>query len=104
MGYVLLAAQRAVLLVSIAIVLVGLGMGWGLPVQSRAMDRLAETEQGVGFGLVHSVYIGLAALNGIVIGGIVTVSGWTAGISVLAASLAVPAIAIRLNYGVGWNL
>lgn len=100
----LLAAQRAVGLVIIAIVLVGLGMGWGPPVQSRAMDCLDTTEQGVGFGLVRSVYIGFAALNGIVIGGIVTLSGWTAGISVLTVLLVAPAIAIGLNHGIGWNL
>lgn len=103
-GYVLLAAQRAVLLIGIAVVLIGLSMGWGPPVQSRAMDRLDETERGVGFGLIRSVYIGFAALNGIVIGGIVTASGWAAGIGVLAASLAVPAVALGMNYSAGWKL
>ncbi|WP_458187941.1 MFS transporter [Haladaptatus sp. NG-WS-4] len=103
-GFVLLTIRWTFAAVVAAVVLVGLGMGWGPPVQSRAMDHLDETEQGVGFGLVRTVYIGFAALNGIVVMGVVTLSGWGAGIGVLAASLAIPAVAIGVNHVAGWGL
>ena len=79
-------------------------MDWGPPVQSRVMGRLNADERGTGFGLVRTVYIGFAALNGIVITGLVTISGWDAGIDALVVSLAVPAVALGLNGVTGWEL
>jgi hypothetical protein len=68
------------------------------------MDRLDADEQGTGFGLVRTVYIGFAALNGIVVTGFVTISGWDAGIGALVISLAVPAVALGVNGVTGWGL
>lgn len=103
-GFVLLAAQQTVLLIATAVVLVGLGIGWGLPVQSRAMDRLDDDERGVEFGFIRTVYIGFAALNGIVVMGLVMMSGWDAGIGLLAVLLVLPVIAIGVNHCVGLEL
>lgn len=58
-----------------AVVCLGVGMGWSLPVQSRAIDLLDADEQGTGFGLIRTVYIGFASLSGIVGGGAVTLGG-----------------------------
>ena len=100
-GFLLLLVQGSLAATVAAVVLVGLGMGWGPPVQSRFLDRLDDDERGVGFGLVRSVYIGFAALNGVVVGAVATLSGWGAGICVLAAALALPAAAIALVNGFG---
>lgn len=104
LGFILLGAQRTLTVIVGAIVLVGLGMGWGPPVQSRALDQLPETEQGTSFGLIRTVYIGFAALNGIIVTGLVTVSGWGAGIGILVLSFAMPAIAISMNSVADWGL
>lgn len=93
-GFGLLAARLPLVPTAVAVVLVGLGMGWGPPVQSRAMDLLGDDERGVGFGLVRTVYIGVAALNGVVVMGLVTVSGWAAGIAALVAATTLPAVAV----------
>ncbi len=103
-GFGLLATHHSLPVIISAIALVGLGMSWGPPVQSRAMDRLDTTEKGTGFGLIRTMYIGLAALNGIVVMGLVTISGWSAGIGVLAGALLLPATAICLNHAAGWEL
>jgi len=103
-GYLGLLLGDALPAVAVAVGLIGLGMGWGPPVQSRFMDALGEGERGVGFGLVRTVYIGFAALNGAVVGGAATVAGWRAGIGVLALSLVVPAVVIGANRAGGFGL
>ena len=103
-GFVLLAAYQALVVIGVGVGLIGLSMGWGPPVQSRVMDRLDADERGTGFGLIRTVYIGFAALNGIVVTGLVTTSGWNAGIGALVVSLVVPAVALGLNGVTGWGL
>jgi MFS family permease len=89
-GFLLLAIQPPFQIIVAGVVAVGIGMGWGPPVQARFMDHLDENERGVGFGSVRSVYIGFAALNGILVGGAETIWGWNAAIAVLIVSLAIP--------------
>ncbi|MFB6299257.1 MAG: hypothetical protein ABEH65_03250 [Halobacteriales archaeon] len=43
------------------------------------------------------MYIGIAALNGIVIGAVVTATGWVAGITVLVGTLVVAILALGLD-------
>ncbi|MFC4548912.1 MULTISPECIES: MFS transporter [Halorussus] len=100
-GYLLLLVRGGVATVAAAVLLVGCGMGWGPPVQSRFVTHLDDAERGIGFGLVRSAYIGFAALNGVVVGGIVTLSGWKAAIWVLVVALAVPAAALGANRATG---
>lgn len=83
--------------VVVSICFIGIGMGWNPPVQSRFMDHLTDAEQGIGFGLVRTVYIGFAAFNGVIIGGIVTVAGWPIAISVLGIVMAVAVGVIGAN-------
>lgn len=87
-GVLLLATADSALTVGAGVVGVGLGMGWSPPVQARFVDCLDDDERGTGFGLVRSMYIGFAALNGVVVGGVVTRRGWDAGLVVLLAALA----------------
>ena len=96
-GYIFLLSRITFAIIVVAVVLVGLGMGWSPPVQSRVVDELAETERGIGFGLVRTVYIAFAGLCGIVIGGTVTISGWANAIIILAIVMAIPAVALSVN-------
>lgn len=93
-GYAALAlgTTRAAALPAVA--LVGVAMAWGPPVQSRAVDALADAECGVGFGAVRTAYILVAALGPVVVGTLADAAGWTAGIGLLAAMLAFAAVAL----------
>lgn len=90
--------------VAVAVVLVGVGMGWGPPIQSRFLDHLDADERGLGFGLVRTAYIGFAALNGVVVGAAATVAGWRAGIGVLVVAAALPALALVANRALKFGL
>ena len=92
------------MLVGFCVVLVGLGMGWGPPVQSRLVDRLDVAESGVGFGLARTTYIGFAAAYGVVVGATATAAGWQAVLLVLAAVSALPAVALVANGLLGIGL
>lgn len=97
LGYVALLAD-SVVLVTVGVACTGIGMGWGPPVQARFMDSLSETERGMGFGLVRTVYIGFAALGGVSVGTIVTLAGWYPAIVLLGGVMAVPLLAIGANW------
>jgi YNFM family putative membrane transporter len=103
-GYVLLLLGSGVGTIVPAVGLIGLGMGWGPPIQSRFMDELAAAERGAGFGLVRTVYIGFAALNGVVIGTAATVMGWSVSIAILAAMLLIAVSLIGVNRLFGLEL
>ena len=96
-GYIFLLSRTTFVMVVVAVVFVGFGMGWGPPVQSRVTDELVETERGIGFGLVRTVYIGFAGLCGVLIGGAVTISGWGNAIVIFAIVMTVPAVALSVN-------
>lgn len=103
-GYVLLLFGGGVITIAVAVSLVGLGMGWSPPIQSRFMDELTTTERGTGFGLVRTVYIGFAALNGIIIGTAAAVAGWSAAIVILAVVLTIAVLVIGTNRLFGFEL
>lgn len=96
-GFLSMLAADDLPLIAVAVVLVGFGMGWSPPVQSRFFDHLDADERGVGFGLVRTAYIGFAALNGVVVGAAATAVGWRAGIGVLVVASALPALALVGN-------
>jgi MFS family permease len=102
-GYLVLLTGGSFAVVAVGVVGIGLGMGWGPPVQSRFVDALDERERGTGFGLVRTVYIGFAALNGILVGKAAAVGGWGTGIGVPLVSLVVPVVLLTANraFGVG---
>jgi MFS family permease len=77
-----------------AVALVGAAMAWGPPVQSGAVDALADAERGVGFGLVRTGYILVGALGPLVVGTVADVAGWTAAVGLLAAVLGLAALCL----------
>lgn len=101
-GFLLLVSRPPLVIVFGSVVCIGLGMGWGPPVQARIVDQLGQNERGTGFGLVRTCYIGFAALNGLVVSGAVTMSGWRAGIGVLVVSLLVPIVIVLAARTVPW--
>ena len=73
----------------LGVVLVGLAMSWGAPVQSRFMDHLATEERGAGFGLVRTVYMVIGASGSVVVGALSDVAGWTVAFGLLAVVMAI---------------
>ena len=74
---------------ALGVVLVGLAMSWGAPVQSRFMDHLAAEERGAGFGLVRTVYMVIGASGSVVVGAVSDVAGWTVAFGLLAVIMAI---------------
>jgi len=54
--------------VGAALVLVGIGLRMGVTVEPRFVDELSESEQGVGFGLVRTVYLVVSSLGSVAVG------------------------------------
>ncbi len=86
-GYGLLTQDLAIPVLVGAVFLIGVAMTWGAPVQSRFMDQLADTERGVGFGLVRTIYLLIGALGGYVVGVLITEYGWIIAFSMLVVLL-----------------
>lgn len=85
-------------------VILGLGISFAAPIQSRFMDHLGDGERGVGFGLARAV-TGLAGSTGsVVVGTVADFSGWLPAYG-LVAGLLVAAVAVILAnrlVGPGW--
>lgn len=96
-AYTLLVVGEGLLVVSIAVLLVGLSMSWGAPVQSRFIDRLSEEERNAGFGLVRTAYMVLGASGSVVVGALSDVFGWAVAFGVVAGLLGLGAIALAAN-------
>lgn len=72
-----------------AVLLTGVAMTWGAPVQSQFLDQLGDTERGVGFGLVRTIYLLVGALGSVVVGSIITQGSWPLAFGVLAGLLSI---------------
>lgn len=88
-GYGLLTQDLAMPVLVGAVFLIGVAMTWGAPVQSRFMDQLTDTERGVGFGLVRTIYLLIGALGGYVVGILITESNWGIAFGLLAVLLSI---------------
>ncbi|WP_418283078.1 MFS transporter [Halorubrum sp. DTA98] len=85
----------------IGVVLVGLAMSWGAPVQSRFMDLLAADERGAGFGLVRTVYMVIGASGSVVVGAVSDVAGWTVAFGLLAVVMGLGLTTLTANRVLG---
>ncbi|MFA9517071.1 MFS transporter [Halopenitus sp. H-Gu1] len=81
-----------------AIVMIGTGLGMAVTVEPRFVDELSESEQGVGFGLVRTVYLVVSSLGSVVTGFLADTVGWTWAFLILAGLLAVVLVALIVNY------
>ncbi|AXG08675.1 MFS transporter [Haloplanus rubicundus] len=93
-GYATLALGSGLAAAVPAVALVGIAMAWGPPVQSRAVDALADAERGVGFGAVRTGYILVGALGPVVVGTLADGAGWGVGFGLLAGVLTLAAVAL----------
>jgi YNFM family putative membrane transporter len=82
-GYALLVVGPRVALLP-AVVLVGVAMTWGAPLQSRFFDRFEANERGAAFGLVRTAYMVLGATGSVVVGVLSDVAGWAVAYGTLA--------------------
>ncbi|MFB6194766.1 MAG: MFS transporter [Haloplanus sp.] len=96
-GYATLGTTTRLAFAVPAVALVGVAMSWGPPVQSRAVDALADAERGVGFGLVRTGYILVGALGPAVVGAVADAAGWDAGVGLLAGLLGLASLAAVAN-------
>jgi len=96
-GYGLIVVADGFVSIVFAVMLVGLAMSWGAPLQSRFIDRLSERERNAGFGLVRTVYMVLGASGSVVIGAFSEWFGWIVAFGSIAAILAVAFVGIILN-------
>lgn len=85
----------------VGILLVGLAMSWGAPLQSRFMDLLSDAERGAGFGLVRTVYMVFGASGSVAVGAVSDVAGWTAAFGLLAALMAIGLLTLLANRVLG---
>ena len=88
-GYGLLAQPVSFPVLASGVLLTGVAMTWGAPVQSQFMDQLGDTERGVGFGLVRTIYVLFGSLGSVVIGVIITQTNYTIAFSLLASLLGI---------------
>jgi len=100
-GYVALAVGEGLAVAVPAVAFVGVAMAWGPPVQSRAVDVLADAERGVGFGAVRTGYILVGALGPAAVGTLADTAGWAASVGLLAGVLAFAAAALAGVHLVG---
>ncbi|QFU84695.1 MFS transporter [Natronorubrum aibiense] len=96
-GFGLLVVGDGLMIAVAGVACVGVAMAWGAPLQSRFMDILAPSEQGIGFGLVRTVYMTIGALGSVVVGATADGFGWAVAFAVLSAIMAVALTAIVLN-------
>lgn len=104
LGYLAMLGGEGRWLLGGAAVLIGVGMGWGPPVQSRVLERLDDESRATGFGLVRTAYIGIASLCGVAVGGAVGVGGWSLAVAMLAGVFGLAACCLAGNRVVGAGL
>ena len=83
------------------VLLIGLAMSWGAPLQSRFMDLLSDAERGAGFGLVRTVYMVFGASGSVVVGAVSDVAGWAVAFGLLAGVMALALSALATNRALG---
>ncbi|WP_134672424.1 MFS transporter [Halorussus marinus] len=88
LGYGTLALGSSLATFAVGVVLAGVAMSWGAPVQSRFIDKLSDEERGAGFGLVRTVYMLLGATGSVVVGGLADFAGWSVSFGLLSAVMA----------------
>jgi MFS family permease len=79
-------------------VLVGVGMAWPAPVESRMLDAFPETERGRGFGVARGVYLLVGALGSVAAGALADLVGWTGAFSALGGLLVVLVALVALDH------
>lgn len=102
-GYGLLVGGPRVMLLP-AVVVVGVAMTWGAPLQSRFFDTFEANERGAAFGLVRTAYMVLGATGSVVVGVLSDVAGWGAAYGLLGGVMGVGLTLLVGNRALGLGL
>lgn len=97
LGLALFVVAPGMIGIGAAVVLVGIGLGMGVTVEPRFVDELSEQEQGVGFGLVRTVYLVVSSLGSVVVGFLADAFGWGPAFLILVGLLSVVLCALIIN-------
>jgi MFS family permease len=81
-----------------AVVLVGVAMTWGAPLQSRYFDCFEADERGAAFGLVRTTYMVLGASGSVVVGVLSDAVGWGGAYGLLVGVMAVALSLLAANH------
>ena len=100
----LLLVGRGLVVVGLATVFLGGGMGWAGVLNSRFMDLFGDRERGTAFGLVRTVFLLLGSLGSVVTGTIVDTAGWMTAYGVVVGVLLVGVLAIVTNRALDLDL
>ncbi|RKD93629.1 MFS transporter [Halopiger aswanensis] len=100
-GFGLLIAVPGIVAIATAVVLLGIGLGWGAALLPRFIDALSSVERGVGFGLIRTVYGIVGATGSAGTGLVADLAGWGVAFAVLAALLALVVVALAGNWALG---
>ncbi|QLG61721.1 MFS transporter [Halorarum salinum] len=101
LGMVLFIVGAGVVSIVAAVLLVGTGLGMAVTVEPRFMDELSEPEQGIGFGLVRTVYLLVSSLGSVAVGFLADTYGWATSFWVLVALLALIVCSLVVNQALG---
>ncbi len=96
-GTVAFVAAPGLVGITLAVVLLGIGMSWAAAVEPRFIDYLTEEERSTGFGLVRTVYLVLGALGPVVVGLLADLAGWAVSFGALTGLLVLVFVLILLN-------
>ncbi|MWV65573.1 MFS transporter [Halorubrum sp. JWXQ-INN 858] len=97
LGMALFVVAPGIVGIGVAVVSIGIGLGMAVTVEPRFMDELSEREQGVGFGVVRTVYLVISSLGSVVVGLLADAAGWAAAFWVLVALLVAVLCALVVN-------
>ncbi|WP_418286453.1 MFS transporter [Halorubrum sp. DTA46] len=100
-GFSTLVVGSGLAAIATGITLVGIGMSWISAVLPRFIDNLSTAEQGVGFGLVRTVYGLLGASGSVSVGIVADAFSWGAAFGLLTVPLSLVLCAFAANYATG---
>jgi len=86
------------------VALLGVGISWPGVISARIMDQLDASERGLGFGLVRTVFLVLAASGSAVVGALADYGGWGLAFGALVAVLAAYLLLLAANHALGLDL
>lgn len=93
-GIAVLLGASGPALVYAGVCVVGVGLTWAGPLQSRFMAQFDATERASGFGTVRTVYVLLGSIGNVATGAIASASGWPLAYGTVGALLVVAALLV----------
>lgn len=97
LGFVVLLLASGPALVYAGVCVVGAGLTWGGPLQSRFVAQFGAAERASGFGMARSVYVFVGSVGNVATGTLADVSGWVIAYGVVAVLGIVAALLVIGN-------